>query len=117
MGLLDSVWALVGTAVLSAAIGAAVCHWWCGRVIAALQRRLQYVERARDAELERAKQARVQIGQLTQLLADLQKRVTSLRALEPQRPQADAIRTSPAVKLDDQGPPLPRHGFADTQPL
>ena len=104
--------------LLPAACAALATRWWYARQLAALRERLRRSEAQRQVEQDRARQTRVQIAQLTQLLADLQKRLQGLRGPQSRTPETArealerAVPDRPADALAG-----PSHGFADTQPL
>lgn len=107
-------WPWMGAALLSIVITSTFCRWRHSREMAALRKRLLQSEQLRQAEQERARQARTQIAQLTQWVSDLQKRL-------PQEASAQVRRARVERLVPDQpatsGPALPAHGFADTMPL
>jgi hypothetical protein len=107
-------WPWVASALLSIGITSAVCGWRHARAMAALRKRLLQSEHLRQAELERARQARTQIAQLTQWVTDLQKRLPAESPLQARR--AHVERMVPDLPASN-GPSLPAHGFADTMPL
>jgi hypothetical protein len=107
-------WPWVASALLSALFTSAVCGWRHAREMEAVRKRLLQSEQLRQAELERARQARTQIAQLTQWVSDLQKRLPSESAAQLRRTQVERlVPDRPA----SNGPSLPAHGFADTMPL
>ena len=111
------VWPWAAAGLVSAIVTVAVCKFQHARAMNELRKRLLQSEHLRQAELERAKQARTQIAQLTQWVTDLQKRLPQESAV--QLAQARRARVEKLVpELADSGAPsLPPNGFADTMPL
>ena len=114
MNEIGDMWPWLAAALLSVVATAAVCQWRHGREVKALRKRLLQSEQLRQAELERGRQARTQIAQLTQLVTDLQKRLPLETSAQVRRAQVE--RLVPDVP-DSGTPSLPAHGFADTLPL
>lgn len=100
------------TAVVSAGIAGAATAWWCGRAAASLRARLEKVELARAAAHERSLQARAHIQELSQAIAELQRRHRSVVDLKSRRAELDRL-----VPSEPAGSGVAAHGFADTQPL
>jgi ATPase subunit of ABC transporter with duplicated ATPase domains len=108
-------WPWMGAALLSIVITSAFCRWRHSREMGALRKRLLQSEQLRQAEQERARQARTQIAQLTQWVSDLQKRLPQEASAQARRARVERlVPDQPAVH---SAPALPAHGFADTMPL
>lgn len=107
-------WPWLGLVAVAVAVTLAACRWRHGRALAQLRQRLLQSEHLRQAEQERARQARTQIAQLTQWVTDLQKRLPQEATAEARRAQVE--RLVPDLPASS-GPALPAHGFADTLPL
>lgn len=90
------------------------CQWRASRSLARLQALLTQSEQARQAAVERSDQARLQIGQLSRALADMQMARKRLAAeVRPPAPPKVPSLAEPATLV------LPRRempkAFADTQ--
>lgn len=100
------------TGVVSAGVAAALTALWCGRTAAHLRARLDKVEQARAAAHARSLQARSQIQQLSQAIAELQRRHRSVIDQKERRAELDRL-----VPSDTAPAGAATHGFVDTQPL
>jgi hypothetical protein len=111
---ISDAWPWMAAALLSVVLTVAVCQWRHAREVKALRKRLLQSEQLRQAELERGRQARTQIAQLTQWVTDLQKRLPQETSAQVRRAQVERL----VPDLPDSGAPsVPAHGFADTLPL
>jgi hypothetical protein len=102
---------LIGTTLTLVSLTWYGCAWWYGRKLHLLHERLL---KTRQAAGKHASQARRQIAQLQKDLAAR----SSVQAVQRQAAIAEEERRSMIITLNDEPPSrLPRHGFADTQPL
>lgn len=111
-------------ATLLAAATYLACHWWYGRRLSEMLRRLEKIDRARQSADQLAQQARKQIEQLQKdLAAQYRARTEALsakkRAVNAAETRLELERT---LLLSDEKeemtrPKRPAHGFADTQPM
>lgn len=104
------------SALGSAALTALACRWWFGRLLNALQKRLEQSEQARRVEHERVEhergqQTRVQIAQLSKAITELQRRHRLTQEAQQRRAQLDErVPSTPST-------PTLTNGFADTLPM
>jgi F0F1-type ATP synthase membrane subunit b/b' len=117
MAMMDISWPIfVAASALACAVIAAASRWWHGKQLAALAARLSKSERAREYAVQQASQARKQIDKLQRELSESRRPASSAASAAGSSAQRPAPASSPSIP-ESKAPPLPAHGFADTQPL
>lgn len=104
-----------GAAISGMLVGAAASYWHLSQVAARLRQRLDHVESVRNAEVQRAAQARAQIAQLSQAITELRRSHSVQVAQMP-----DGLQQPKRSNPDEESSQVaPRSGqsqaFADTQ--
>lgn len=116
MPMMDISWPIfIAASALLCALVAAASRWWHSKQLAALAARLAKSERAREYAVQQASQARKQVEKLQRELSE-SRRPGSVAATVGSSPQRQPAASSASIP-DSKAPPLPAHGFADTQPL
>jgi hypothetical protein len=106
---------LFATAALGGAVFASLwCQWRASRSLARLQALLAQSEQSRQAAVERSDQARIQVGQLSRALADLQmaRKRLAAEAHPPATPKVPSLAEPATLVLPRREMPK---AFADTQ--
>jgi uncharacterized protein HemX len=103
--------ALGCTLACAATLGGSV--WWFGRRLAALNHKLDKMDKARQFAGQQTAQARKQIEKLQAELAVQQRKLSHAHATRQRSEQLDLV-LGPA---DSAANHQPAHGFADTQPM